>query len=104
MKGKGIKGHRIKSKPRFILFILFVMMATMLIAANSLGTHKVSGMEPTEYRIVNINPGDTIWSLAQTHGPQDMDIRQVVKVICAYNDTSPERLQPGQTIFVPQRM
>lgn len=100
--GTSKKRYRIKSKSRFIISIVIILITGIFIVGSALGLNKVSGLTTVNYKTVEINPGDTIWNLAKAHGPKNADIRQMVKVICKHNDTTPNMLQPGQTILIPE--
>lgn len=98
------KKYRVKSKLRFTIFSVVVMLFMACIIGNYLGLDEASSMTPANCMTVEIHAGDTLWDLARTYGPDDTDVRQIVKVICSYNETSPEELQPGQTILIPKEI
>jgi LysM repeat protein len=54
--------------------------------------------ETTEYRV---KPGDTLWQIAQTHGPDNTDTRRIVAVIEKLNQIDGAILQAGQMIEIP---
>jgi len=53
------------------------------------------------YTSIQVESGDTLWDLARDFGPDDQDVRRVIKHICKINNVSPETLQPGQVLLIP---
>ncbi|MBE6036525.1 MAG: LysM peptidoglycan-binding domain-containing protein [Clostridiales bacterium] len=94
------KSYRIKSRARFTVFVLvvFLMMAGAVNTVFGLDAHAAS--EP-EYLQIEVESGDTLWDLARDFGPDDQDVRRVIKHICKINNVSPETLQPGQVLLIP---
>jgi LysM repeat protein len=54
--------------------------------------------DTTDYRV---KPGDTLWQIARTHGPDDADTRRIVAVIEKLNQIDGGSLQAGQVIEIP---
>jgi LysM repeat protein len=52
---------------------------------------------PTSYRV---KPGDTLWSIAATHGSGG-DVRAAVYAIRSANHLSGATIVPGQTLMLP---
>ena len=50
---------------------------------------------------VTVAPGDTVWSIASSHYPDDGDIRQRVDDIMSINHLSGGSLVPGQALTIP---
>jgi LysM repeat protein len=55
----------------------------------------------TQYQCVEIESGDTLWSIAKEYKPDNKDVRQVVYDICEANDMSADDLTVGQKIIIP---
>ena len=54
--------------------------------------------DTSDYRVM---PGDTLWRIAQTHGPDDADTRRVVAAIEKLNQIDGGNLQAGQVLEIP---
>ena len=50
---------------------------------------------------LDVMPGDTLWSIAQTYMADDLDVRQAVYELCELNNISASNLYAGMTIQVP---
>ncbi len=54
--------------------------------------------DTTDYRV---KPGDSLWQIAQVHGPEDADTRRLVAAIEKLNQIDGGALQAGQVIEIP---
>jgi hypothetical protein len=71
---------------------------TVLAVLLGLGfAHGVQGTAPVEYETVTVQPGDTLWSLAERRYPNE-DIRGRVVQIERENGLSDPVLHAGQTL------
>jgi hypothetical protein len=50
---------------------------------------------------INVAPGDTVWSIAVAHYPDDGDVRQRVDDIMSLNQLRGGALVPGQALTLP---
>lgn len=96
------KGIYIKSKPRFITFILicmFVITGVFNTVTGSIAAH--ASDSPQEYISVCVDTGDTLWDIAQDYMPDDMDTREAVYIIKKTNDIG-SSISEGQTLLIPK--
>jgi len=54
---------------------------------------------PAPVRVV-VEPGDTLWSLAERYGPADDDTRRVVYDIRKTNHLTGSLITPGQVLLI----
>jgi LysM repeat protein len=54
--------------------------------------------ETTDYRV---KPGDTLWNIARTHGPENADTRRIVAAIEKLNQIDGGSILAGQVIEIP---
>lgn len=54
----------------------------------------------TTYCTYVVKSGDTLWSIARRHNPQDKDVREVVYAIETHNSITP-LVHVGQSIEIP---
>jgi hypothetical protein len=53
------------------------------------------------WQLVVVQPGDSLWSIAQRHGPRNRDPRAIVSEIRRINELSSADLRIGQSLVVP---
>jgi len=87
------QGARIRALS--IISIMVVVMV-LLLASASHATGQLS--ETLDYRV---RSGDTLWQIAEDHGPDGADRRAVVATIYRINDLDGGVLQAGQVIMIP---
>ena len=95
------KTLKVKSRVRFTAFVLIMLFAVTSLFNTMLGLNDALGLTKQEYIEVNINSGDTLWTIAEQYMPSDMDIRKAVHIIKNVNEID-SQLQPGQTILIPE--
>lgn len=95
------KKYRIKSRARFLSFVLIVMLLTVTAANTVLGLNNAEGQTKDQFMVVEVLYGDTIWDIAREHLSDSMDLRDAVHTIMTVNNINAEELQPGQTLKIP---
>lgn len=95
------KTLKVKSRVRFTAFVLIMLFAFTGLFNTMLGLNDALGLTKQEYIEVNINSGDTLWTIAEQYMPSDIDIRKAVHIIKNVNEID-SQLQPGQTILIPE--
>lgn len=83
----------------FICRLLMIIMTTHSILLSV--SISADSLTMTKYRSVDVVYGDTLWTIAQTYMPEDMDIRESVFQLCKLNDIRADQLYAGMTIQVP---
>ncbi len=99
------KKYRIKSKFRFIMFVVIVLG----IAVGALGY--VTGMDvstaleqPEDQITIEVSAGDTVWDIAEHVTGKDTDIRKAVYEICQANDLQNAEIQSGMVLTIPENL
>ena len=83
--------------------LLLAALVAVLFGAFSLGRSVSEAAAPsaqTPQRVVTVQQGDSLWSLAKRVAP-DHDPRDVVAQIRDLNDLSSSQLLPGQHLVLP---
>ena len=96
------KKYRINNRFRFITFMALMMVITVFAATTMFGFNEADSLSTPSHVIVKVQPGDTLWDIADDYGPDDVDIRRVVYEICKLNDVNANSIHPGQTLIVPE--
>jgi LysM repeat protein len=77
------------------------VLAAVLVMLLGVGfAHGVQGTAPIEYETVTVQPGDTLWSLAEHRYPGE-DVRTRVADIQRANGLGDPVLHSGQTLRLP---
>jgi nucleoid-associated protein YgaU len=85
------------SRPARAILVLGAVLALIL----GLGfAHGVQGTAPTDYQTVTVQPGDTLWTLAERRYPNE-DVRGCVEEIERINGLQDPVLRTGQSLRVP---
>jgi len=53
------------------------------------------------HSIVCVSPGDTLWSIAKTYGPEGVNVKSYVQIIIEANALETAALQVGQVLILP---
>jgi LysM repeat protein len=80
------------------LSIISITVIVVLLFLSSAVQATGSVTETASYRV---KPGDTLWQIAKTHGPQNADTRRIVAAIEKLNEMEGAFLQSGQVIEIP---
>jgi LysM repeat protein len=75
---------------------IMVVIMVLLLASASYATGQIT--ETLDYRV---KPGDTLWQIAEDHGPDGADRRAIVATIDKINDLDGGVLQAGQVLVIP---
>ncbi|MEN8238888.1 MAG: LysM peptidoglycan-binding domain-containing protein [Actinomycetota bacterium] len=80
------------------LSIISIAVIVLLVFLSSAVQATGTVSETTDYRV---QPGDTLWEIAQTYGPEHADVRRTVSIIEKLNEIDGSYLQAGQVIEIP---
>lgn len=95
------KRYRIKNRVRFASFIVISLLLICTIANTALGFNDALALSEQQYIEIQVESGDTLWTIADEYMPDDMDIREAVYMICETNDVDANTLYAGQTLNIP---
>lgn len=95
------KRYRIKNKVRFASFIVIALLLLCGAVNTALGFNDALALSEQQYIQVQVVSGDSLWSLADTYMPDDMDPRKAVDMICDANDIDGSYVYVGQVLDIP---
>ena len=83
--------------------LLLGLLLVLLVGALLLlfGEEAESSMGPPQITAVVVQPGDTLWEIADRFWPESADLRAVVRELVELNRLQSKVLQPGQVLQVP---
>lgn len=97
----GGKVYRIKSRSRFILFVMLLLLVMTSMVNLAIGLGDVSSMTAETFEEVLIGSGDTLWQIASEYVGESQDVRELIHQICKINGISADSIYPGQMIRIP---
>ena len=95
------KRYRIKNRVRFASFIVISLLLVCTIFNTALGFNDALALSEQQYIEIEVESGDTLWTIADEYMPDDMDIREAVYLICDTNNVDANTLYAGQTLIIP---
>lgn len=75
---------------------IIILLGLFLIVLNTSGRNQV------EYKEIEINSGDSLWSILNSHYGKKHDIREIIHQVKKINKLDNVILQPGQKIKIPE--
>ena len=104
MKGTN-KRYRIKSKARFITFVVIVLGLAIGAFGYVTGFDVSIALErPQDQMTVEVSSGDTVWEIADHFKSDGTDIRKAVYEICQANDLKDGMIHSGMTLTIPENL
>lgn len=96
---------RLTRRGRQVRALALVMLLTaVIVAAISFGTQAFAGDdEPIEVTRVQVQPGDTLWDIAQLSAPRH-DVRDAVAEIRRANHLNDATVHPGEQLIIPAHL
>ena len=85
-----------------VLVLLFIIMTFTVILATKKVTAKREGFRVKQVASIEIQKGDTLWSIASTHMSDEYDdVNEYIAEIMVSNGLSSDRIHAGNYIIVP---
>lgn len=97
------KKHTTNTPLVWAITLVLVLGAVSTIISNvchSAAQNRISSMSMETVCVV---PGDTLWTVAQSHEVSGASTQDVVEWLKVYNDLPSSTLRPGQRLVVPKR-
>lgn len=101
MKTEKTKKYRIVAPVRFTAIVTTLVLISVFVISGLFGYSDVSAAPDPEYVSVRVQSGDTLWTLANTYGPEDQDVRETIYQIRTANNMSSAEIYAGQYIIIP---
>ena len=84
---------KLKRKGRFFGFCLLVLLAVNVLVPKA--------EDPSDFKFITVEAGDTLWEIAQTHLPKDYDIRSFVWELKKINRLETGEVFEDQVLRIP---
>jgi nucleoid-associated protein YgaU len=98
---KSNKRYRVKSKFRFITFIVVTAFLTIGLFTAVTGLNVSTALTKQDTVKVTVESGDTLWNIAKEYKSNNTDTRKAVYEICHVNDIDASDLTPGMVLVIP---
>ena len=99
------KKYRIKSKFRFIMFVVVVLGIAVGTFGYFTGSDvSIAQVQPAEPITVEVTAGDTVWDIAKHFTSNGTDIRKAVYEICEANDLQDAQIHSGMILTIPENL
>ena len=87
-----------------IFQVKMLCLFTILLAFAGFAVNADGLLNTERYQSVNVQPGDTLWSIASRNVSEETDIRAYVFELQEINHISnPGTITPGQSILIPRK-
>lgn len=97
------KRYRIKSKFRFIAFIVVILGITIGAYGYMTGSNEAIALDiPQEPVTMEVTAGDTVWDIANHFKSDKKDTREAVYEICQANDIQDGMIESGMILTIPE--
>jgi LysM repeat protein len=80
---------------------LVIGVLSVTLATTAQATHDKPGSVGKYLAKVTVQPGDSLWSVAEAYDP-DADTRLVIQQIQQLNSLSGDQVRPGEMLWVPR--
>lgn len=99
------KKYRIKSKFRFITFLVLVVgLAVGLFGYFNGSGISIAKTDPAKTLSVEVADGNTVWDIAYEYKSSDKEIRKAVYEICQANELEDGNIEEGMILSIPQTL
>lgn len=90
-------------RKRFTLMPAIAIAAlALMVALPTLSSVRLYAATAQRYAVVQVRPGDTLWSIAAKHAAAGSDVSQLVDEISDVNHLQAGSLQPGEKLRIPE--
>lgn len=104
-KSKSTKKYRIKSKFRFITFIVILLCLFAGILGHVTGFDISTALAKDAVQAqIEVVSGDTLWNIAGHYKSEDKDIREAIYEICIANDITDGNINEGMVLSIPENI
>ncbi len=84
---------KLKRKGRFFGFCLLVLLAVNVLVPKA--------EDPSDFKCITVQAGDTLWEIAEAHLPQDSDVRSFVWELKKINRLETGEVFANQVLQIP---
>ena len=94
--------YAIKRKRMSLMPAVALAALGAIVAVPALSSSRLYAAGPERFTSVTVQPGDTLWTLAQRRTPADGDVQETIDTIVAVNHLKGAVIVPGEHIKIPR--
>jgi hypothetical protein len=98
----GLAGLRLTRRGRVVLVLLAMLLVAPMATWGATAVASSPG-EPTEVRVHAVQPGETLWGLAEEIATPGEDVRHAVARLQDLNEMSTGAVRVGELLLLPKR-
>lgn len=84
-----------------LLLSLIIGVIFFFASANNAAAGFNAHLETAQYQVVTVKEGQSLWELAESFAPANMDLRDYILLVQELNDLNEAVVKPGQQITLP---
>lgn len=84
-----------------VLMILLLALILLFGKGTSMGSAEATTVKEKMYTSIEVQYGDTLWSLAEEYGQEYADPSVFIREVSAINKLSGDRITAGACLFIP---
>ena len=92
----------VKRKKFTLMPAITLAALSLMVALPTLSNMHLYAATAQRYKVVTVQPGDTLWSIAATNTSNNGDVQETIDRISDANHLHATQLEPGQRLRVPQ--
>ncbi len=92
----------VKRKKFTLMPAISLAALSLMVALPTLSNMHLYAATAQHYKVVTVQPGDTLWSIAASNTSSNGDVQETIDRISDANRLHATQLEPGQRLRVPQ--
>ena len=92
----------VKRKKFTLMPAITLAALSLMVALPTLSNMHLYAATAENYKVVTVQPGDTLWSIAASNTSSNGDVQETIDRISDANHLHATSLEPGQRLRVPQ--
>lgn len=94
------RSRRKTSRSTILITLVFIISFFFLLS--TIGNLNSYGDGELQFEYVFVQAGDTLWTIAESFTPDNVDVRETLSIIKSENNLTGSIIHPGDMIKVPQ--
>lgn len=92
----------VKRKKFTLMPAITLAALSLMVALPTLSNMHLYAATAQHYKVVTVQPGDTLWSIASSNTANDGDVQETIDRISATNHLQASTILPGEHLRIPE--